>query len=356
MKFRPDLSRQITITPQVEAAYNNIQDNSKRKNTSTIIALASAMAVFTFLFQNAFPVPFLFRIPVALLIAGIGFTWFKKKRKGTYSAEEAEKDYLENCLKPLMEQIDPGVQAYNHLTYFPLYKKNFGPGRHSNNPSYHIAVTFHLQNPPETQGSQDIPMVSNEILGTFLYNNYVIPGYGSDFKTGFVIDTLCNNEDGFLFTNATAETTCSDEDGHHTITEFQGPLVAMKLSHPIRSGVGIYTTRPMKGTGKELTLGYRKVNTIDTENEIFNQNFEVTAQDPSQAFYVLSPLTMERLLALREKYGKFGLFLDKDYFIFAVDMRYELMSTQRVNIQWVAKEMKDLLTMVYLFKDAVDIQ
>lgn len=45
---------------------------------------------------------------------------------------------------------------------------------------------------------------------------------------------------------------------------------------------------------------------------IFNEQFDVYATNAHSAFYVVTPIVMERLLSMKAKYGSFGLAVSGD--------------------------------------------
>lgn len=323
-----NLSNHINITDEMRNTYNTVKRSIIEKKISMALCIIGLLGIVLFAIHFVFTL-----IGFVLLFVGIYLFW-KSTKYGSI-----QKNYINKCLYPLISQIIPNVEIKNEFDYFPLYG--------------------YVKN---TNVSTDIcKLTHNKDLGMFLKNRCVIPEFYSNFKYDIVVDAL-NSENGFLFSNAIATTITYDAKGDKkTRVEFEGPLVVLKTTKEVRSGVGIYTSKISTMLKKEKKNGYVKISTINTENEEFNKNFEVTAEEDSQAFFVLSPLVMEKLISIKEKYGRFGVYLNKNYIIFGINIRKMLLSmpksildVKKMSIENTTQEMLELLSIVNDFKEAID--
>lgn len=349
MSERPNFSKTISVTPEMESSFNKMKLN--------LIKHKIAMVTILFGFVGALFGAMCLIIEVALasiVILFIGAFLFSNCKKYTH----IKQNYMKECLYPLISSISSNVEIKNDFDYFPLY------GHVTPSPEDMVYAKNKIMGQSYDKPTFDnLEWTYHRGLGVFLKEKRVIPNFQTNFKNDFVIDTLQDNEEGFLFSNATANTITYGTKGKKYVhIKFKGPLVVMKLSSNVRSGVSIYTTKTSKILKKEQNNNYLRVDTIDTENSEFNKNFEVASEDDSQAFFILSPLVMERLLSIKEKYGRFGVYIDKHYIILGMDTRStplsipdKLTEMNNMSIEKTYKEMVELLSMIYDFKDAIDL-
>ena len=341
---RPKLNSQVQITDEMEEMFEKTKTNIVNKRFAGAFGTAAFMVLFFVRFEG---VLFLVQLGIAAVLGLISLALYLRYKKIS-DGENTEIQYIENCIVPIANQIVPGVTVEPSLQYMPLYgplEKETVGFRKGGNVIEHVMIS--------TRAGIN--------LGRYLVEHCVIPEFKTSFETDFVIDALTNNKEGFLFTNAKATTETNTENGTSVDIEFEGPIVAMRMKHAVRSGVSMYTSK--KGLfGKEGANGYRKVDTIDTENEDFNKSFEVSAEEESQAFFVLSPLVMENLLKMKERYGNFGLYIDDDFLIFGFNLRRQPLkmpesysAAKKMDINKTVDEIVKMLNMIYDFKDAVDL-
>ena len=154
---------------------------------------------------------------------------------------------------------------------------------------------------------------SKFINTNFIKNCMILPNYdrvnGSDYISG--------KYKGINFTYCDLllerEVEKKDNDGHtHTkyVTVFQGPLMLLKLGRSIDCYVRIKerkNTRKSKGVltsifnGAADLLGIKHdTDIIETENEAFNNQFEVKTNNDEMAFYILTPQFMESIMRADE--------------------------------------------------------
>lgn len=358
---RPKLNSDVKITEEMAELYDVAKTNIVNKR---IAGSFGAAAILIMAFVRTEGMLFLIQLGITAvlgLIALVLYIRYKKLSNGV----DIESQYIENCIVPIANQIVPDVTVRQTLQYFPLYGKVF-------------TMQESIENEIANKYGEDMSCKANNLLnfakkgtskfihsyddfGKYLEEKCVIPKFNSYFETNFVIDSLTNNKEGFLFTNATATTQVQTKNGTRVDTNFEGPIVAMRMKHAVRSGVSIYASK--KGVfGKEGANGYRKVDTIDTENEEFNKSFEVSAEEESQAFFVLSPLVMENLLKMKEMYGNFGLYIEDDFLVFGFNLRKQLLqmpenysAAKKMDINKTVEDIVGMLNMIYDFKDAVDL-
>lgn len=324
--MRYDLTKEIKITPEMEKQY----DKAKKLviATNRLHAFLTVATIFTFIgFGNLNSLGFaLTSIGIALLIAIPSIIKYFKVKDALGITDDAEEEYLNSCVLPIVEQIDSNVKVSKDIKSYPDYKY---------------------------KNAKD--------LGKWFETNYIMPSFNSTFEIDTVINTLSTNDDGFIFFNAEATSISNGSDGHTTtITDFKGTIITLKTKLNTTSNVSLYTSG--KIFGKETCNGYRKIkDTIDTENEEFNKSFQVTSEEQSQGFYVLSPLVMENLLKLKELYGSYGLFVHNGYLTFAfkngkkLDMPDKTKKAKKMSLEQSVKDMMDMLNMVYKCKDAIDL-
>ncbi len=134
----------------------------------------------------------------------------------------------------------------------------------------------------------------------------ILPDYnrinGSDYLSG--------NYKGRKFTYCDLllewESKERDRDGHTTTektTLFQGQLMKMELGKDIGGFVKIRERKnPRKSYGFLANLFGTGTsnNSIETENEAFNNQFEIKTSDGQLAFYILTPQFMEAVMRLDE--------------------------------------------------------
>lgn len=331
MNLRPNLSKKIEITSEMRNSYNACI-KSLKKSRKAAVKLAILFLVSGFLIISNIK-PF-HKYPIMVGIFLFLVTMFLTV-KANKKHEKVREGYFNHCLSPIIKQYFSEFDIREDFENFPLYgsteRKAEPPG------------SFHF--------------LPNKKLGIWLKDRCVIPCFNTTFENDFVIDTLSHNDEGFLFSNAAAETTTGNGTDSKTHIHFQGPIIVTKFPKNIRSGIRLYTTTT--SMGKERSNGYIKINTIDTENDEFNRNFEVDAEDESQAFFVLSPLVMERLLAIKKKHKNFGVYLRDNYLVIGINL-YKLPlsipfeNLNQMSIEKTASEITEILSMIYDFKDAFE--
>lgn len=317
---RYDLNKKIKVTLEMQDNYYRVRQSIIREMLMCLI-LCTSLFVSVFLLKIQMLIPALIGFIFAI-ISFIVLSYLKKAGRTTRS-------FLDHCIKPFISQIDENII---------------------------VSDSFELDKYPWFDVTCD-PFS----IGRWLVNNYVIPEYKSRFEVKTVIDGLSNNDDGFYFFNGEAISEYrSKNSGTHKEIEFSGPVITVKTKLKTLANVSLYTSSSF--FGKEVANGYGKIrNTIDTENDEFNRSFQVTSEQESQAFYVLTPVVMENLLKLKEVFGDFGLLVHDGYLTFGLDcgmmLQYptDIVEAMRMSFENSIYEMIMLLNMVYMCKDAIDL-
>lgn len=105
-------------------------------------------------------------------------------------------------------------------------------------------------------------------------------------------------------------TESTDDDGHtHVTTYFNGFVFKFRTNFSTSGSVNVMSTKSRKTIfGKEKEVNHfkkikdRAVAVIDTENQEFAESFDTIATYEEEAYRFLSPLMIETLLRLRQKY------------------------------------------------------
>ena len=358
---RPKLNSDVKVTDEMAELYDVAKSNIVNKKIAGSFGVAAILVMTVVRTEGML---FLIQLGIAATLGLVALALYIRYKQLS-NGVDIESQYIENCIVPIANQIVPDVTVRQTLQYFPLYGEVLTmqeaiesdvESRYGEDAYYKASNLLNLAK----KGMSKYTHSYND-LGKYLEERCVVPRFKTRFETDFVIDSLTNNKEGFLFTNAKATTETNTENGTSVDIEFEGPIVAMRMKHAVRSGVSIYTSK--KGVfGKEGANGYRKVDTIDTENEDFNKSFEVSAEEESQAFFVLSPLVMENLLKMKEMYGNFGLYIEDDFLVFGFNLRRQPLqipknysAAKKMDIDKTVEDIVGMLNMIYDFKDAVDL-
>lgn len=116
-----------------------------------------------------------------------------------------------------------------------------------------------------------------------------------------------------------AEYTGSDGDGHDSAySTFRGIMLVLPYRKKSGSMLGLRGKTPnevKEGNGIKLFCNRRD----RTENEEFNRLFHIMSRDDENLYYMLTPATMEKLIAL---YKKFSGYSEKLHVCFKEDLLY----------------------------------
>ncbi len=109
------------------------------------------------------------------------------------------------------------------------------------------------------------------------------------------------------------------------ITVFEGQAYILNYKSNLEGYVRIMPS-VMSSTGKEQLKGFKKLQKdketkVETENRFFNDNFEVYTNNEHTAFYVLTPYVMEQLMMMKQYYKNFGVAVNGNQIMIAVDTK-----------------------------------
>ncbi|MCM1440432.1 MAG: DUF3137 domain-containing protein [Roseburia sp.] len=247
-----------------------------------------------------------------------------------------EEKFADMCIEPLIAQIESGVDVSYRLIFYPVYGYI-----EKRNKQYSMGCTE---------------------FGLWMYNVGILPSFNDRFKVGISINTLNANREGFFLTNGEAWSEYRSNKHTRRVRRFKGPILTVRLKHEIQGWFVCHTTE--RGILGGASAGmYRKIkNPIDVESQQFNDNFNVTASSQMNAFYVLSPLVIEKLFELKNRCKKFGIYITGELCIFAInnersyfDVPNSLEDAQKMDVDTYWRDLVGLVNFVYLFKDAIDL-
>lgn len=199
--------------------------------------------------------------------------------------------------------------------------------------------------------------------GMDLYLRGVVPDF-DDFQGSYLIRY---EKDGkaCAFSNLTLTMREKDHnDRYYNKAVFVGQAYVLRYKSRMQGSVRIMTTT--QWMGKESLEGFRKRDKdreekIETENQVFNEQFDVYATDAHSAFYVVTPVVMERLLAMKAKYGSFGvavsgsemtIALCSGYYLFEPPGSYQ--EIENISVEKSADEIRQMLLFARLLENTIN--
>lgn len=199
--------------------------------------------------------------------------------------------------------------------------------------------------------------------GMDLYLRGVVPDF-DDFQGSYLI----NYEKGgkaCAFSNLTLTRREKDHnDRYYNKAVFVGQAYVLRYKSQMQGTVRIMTTT--QWMGRERLDGFKKWDKdreekIETENQSFNEQFDVYATDAHTAFYVVTPVVMERLLAMKAKYGSFGVAVNGREIAIALCSRYYLFEPpesyqeiENISVEKSADEIRQMLLFAQLLEDTIN--
>lgn len=166
----------------------------------------------------------------------------------------------------------------------------------------------------------------------------IIPFYDSYEKKGMV--RYQRNGNNYIFSNIVLLSIRKDKNGRkEEKIVYSGQVYTAYYKTELPGKVRIFATKRMALVGKEALAGYpskRKVETkIETENILFNDNFDVYTSDEQSAFFVLNPIVMEQLLEMKRRYEQVGVYISKDQMVIT------LKTNQTLFPKWIYMQQKE---------------
>lgn len=334
----------IELTPEAEGMFNDVKSTVVERNkmiakaSEISIVIAIVVCAVRFVFGLLIEQTISIGIGFGVVVYGISFIICMAKMKKPEGVDftDLEEKFADMCVEPIISQIEPGVDVSHKLVYYPMYGFIQKDGY-----SYEAGL---------------------KQLGKWLYDAGIMKSFNDKFKVSISINTLNANREGFFLTNAEAWSESTDSDGHTTHTkEFKGPVITVRMKHNLNGWVTCHTTSTV--FGKESDMGFKKIRyPIDVENEQFNRVFNVDASSQQNAFYILSPLVIERLMELRRICKVFGFHVIGEFCVFCLNNNREYFTmpsgvkgAESITIEKYWQDLVQLVRIIYAFKDAVDL-
>ncbi len=169
----------------------------------------------------------------------------------------------------------------------------------------------------------------------------------------------------FGFSNlALFEREKDNHDEYYFKQVFAGQAFVLHYKSRMQGCVRIMTTGMLMG--REYLSGFRELDKnkeekIETENQVLNAQFDVYATNAHSAFYVLTPLVMERLLGMKNKYGRFGvavsgseiaIALSTGYFMFEAPRSYQ--NIEHISVENSKNQIRQMLAFAQLIEDTIN--
>ena len=136
-----------------------------------------------------------------------------------------------------------------------------------------------------------------EFKSTEMYNNNI-----DTYKSGDLIEGIVNNTSikiSHIFAERVEEETDSNGNSsttYHTI--FSGIFVTLDFNKYFKGKTRLHTKGRVSNSEPSMWTLFSNYNKITLENSDFNNLYKVITTDEQQAYYILSPSLMERLIKL----------------------------------------------------------
>lgn len=199
--------------------------------------------------------------------------------------------------------------------------------------------------------------------GMDLYLRGEVPDF-DDFQGSYLIRYEKEGK-ACAFSNLTLTRREKDHnDRYYNKAVFVGQAYVLRYKSQMQGTVRIMTT--VQGVSGERLEGFKKLDKdreekIETENQIFNERFDVYATDAHTAFYVVTPIVMERLLSMKAKYGSFGvavsgneisIALSGGYYLFEPPESYQ--EIENISVERSKEEIQQMLLFARLLEDTIN--
>lgn len=176
------------------------------------------------------------------------------------------------------------------------------------------------------------------------------------------LDTLSFDECGFILGNLSGYYESRDIDDNNKTTtrlDFKGQLIVTKYRDSVNTPVRIYTSKKDLFGKEYINVGSSKYiskrgNKIDTENEEFNENFEVYCDDSTTAFYVLNPVVMEALLRIKSLFKKFSVEVYRDKVYIAINTGSYILSSPKSYKEFLNLDLREEYLNILSISDIVE--
>lgn len=192
----------------------------------------------------------------------------------------------------------------------------------------------------------------------------IIPFYDTYKKRGMI--RYQRDGKNYTFSNIALYKIRENNHGRRTKEViYKGQVYTAYYKTELPGTVRIFATKRIALIGKETEAGYpskRKGETkIETENILFNDNFDVYASDEQSAFFVLNPIVMEQLLEMKRLYKEMGVYISKDRMVITLKTNQILFPEQpyiqqkeQEALEKSKRQAKDMLRMTELLEDSIN--
>lgn len=192
----------------------------------------------------------------------------------------------------------------------------------------------------------------------------IIPKYDSYRKNSMIRYSRDGKE--YVFSNLELVNEWEDKDGNRKYrTFYEGQVYTVHYRTNLPGYVRIFTTKMVPFVHIERSPGYSSKRNgeekIETENILFNDNFDVYATDQQSAFFVLDPIVMEQLLEMKNQYEQFGIYISQDDMVISLKTDRILFNTKFYNaereeqdFQTEKEEVQSMMDLAKLLEDAIN--
>ena len=197
-----------------------------------------------------------------------------------------------------------------------------------------------------------------------LYEKGIVPRYDNHRESGVLSYQKEGKEYGFSNIHLLRSREDKDDRTYYE-TIYKGQVYILNYATELQGAVRIFATRRMAVVNVETNDGYagkrKEERKIETENIMFNDNFDVYATSEQSAFYVLTPYVMEQLLEMKKKYNQVGVYISGNNVIISLKtgsillskkIYFEELATQY--LQEARGEVKKVLRMAEILENTIN--
>ncbi len=200
-----------------------------------------------------------------------------------------------------------------------------------------------------------------------LYEYGVIPAYTD--ASGSCLIHFSKNGNSCYFSNLSLDYEIMDAErtnGSKVNTVFTGQAYVLPYHTNLQGSVRVTAISNDGLFGKTNLNGYRKLDKeheqkIYIEDQEFNKNFEVYAEYDKDAFAVLTPSVIEKLLNLKQQYGNFGLALSNHELVIAFNTGHQLFAAplnyqeiDKISIDTSKQQLNEMLQFAWYIENAIN--
>lgn len=181
---------------------------------------------------------------------------------------------------------------------------------------------------------------------------------GDNFYSDDYISAKYKNV-SFEFSDVTIEEEYTDSDGDkHTTTIFEGQWYIFDFNKPFKADLQV-CEKGFRNAKRGSFFGPNKFSKVELEDIDFNKEFNVYAQNSFDAFYVLTPGTMEKIKELNNKVNGKMLFcfINKKLHVGLHSGKnlFEPSLYKKIDIEKNHKQAKEEIQMITHFVDVLDL-